>query len=70
MIYKTRRFSEDTREKVPTDLLEESWKTGVVQKDSKGDWRIINRKKGVFWTPKYSSKTKAENSLRAYHANK
>lgn len=58
------------RERVPDDLLEESYRSGVVQRDSNGDWRIINRQSKVFWKPKYDSKQKAENALKAYQAQK
>lgn len=58
------------REKVPADILEESWKSGVIQKDSKGQWRIISRQKGEYWSQIYSSKEKAENALRAYQASR
>ena len=44
------------RERVPDDLLEDSYRSGVVQRDSNGDWRIINRQSKVFWKPKYDSK--------------
>ena len=54
------------RERVPDDLLEESYRSGVVQRDSNGNWRIINRQSKVFWKPKYDSKQKAENALKAY----
>lgn len=58
------------RERVPDDLLEESYRSGVVQRDSNGDWRIINRQSKVFWKPRYDSKQKAENALKAYQAQK
>lgn len=58
------------RERVPDDLLEESYRSGVVQRDSNGNWRIINRQSKVFWKPKYDSKQKAENALKAYQAQK
>ena len=58
------------RERVPDDLLEESYRSGVVQRDSNGDWRIINRQSKVFWKPRYDSRQKAENALKAYQAQK
>lgn len=67
--YRIKRFNE-TREKVPSSKLQESWHSGVIQKDSNGDWRIINRQKGVYWNAHYDSREKAEAALRGYHSNK
>ena len=61
---------EDNREDVPEKILEEAKKSGVVQKDGEGHWRIISIKAGKYWTPKYQTKEKAENALAAYLANK
>ncbi len=58
------------RERVPDDLLEESYRSGVVQRDGNGDWRIINRQSKVFWKTRYDSRQKAENALKAYQAQK
>lgn len=58
------------REKVPSEILEKAKTDGVVQKDSDGKWRIINLKKGTYWTQVYKSKENAEAALRAYHSNK
>lgn len=44
--------------------------TGCIEKDKEGNWRVINNKKGGYWKAKYSSREKAENALKAYHANK
>ena len=44
-------------------------KEGVVQKVN-DSWKIISIKKGKFLNADYSSKSKAEASLRAYQANK
>lgn len=60
----------DDREKVPDDILEKANRTGVVQQDREGRWRIINRKKGVYWSSHYTSKEKASAALRGYYANK
>lgn len=60
----------DNREKVPEDILEKAKTGGVVQQDREGQWRIINRKKGVYWNSVYKDKTSAESALRAYWANK
>ena len=59
------------REVVPKKIVKKAKKSGVVQKDSEGNWRIINMNAPggpVFWRPKYSSKEKAENCLQAYHS--
>lgn len=63
-------FSSGAREKVPERILEKAKKSGVIQKDTKGNWRIISLKSGEFWDAKYSSREKAESALAAYHANK
>lgn len=68
-MYKIKRFSSD-REKVPASILEKAKKDGVVQKDSKGNWRIVAIKKREFWNAVYDSKENAEKALAAYHANK
>ena len=44
--------------------------SGCVTKDEKGQWRIINNKKGGYWKAIYKSREKAANALKAYHANK
>lgn len=42
---------------------------GCVQPD--GDkWMIISNKTGAPWKPRYETKEKAENALKAYHANR
>ena len=61
------------RELVPKKIVKKAKKSGVVQKDSEGNWRIINMNAPqgpIYWVPKYSSKEKAENCLRAYQAGK
>ena len=58
------------REKVSKEKLKEAKKTGVIQKDSNGNWRIISLKAGEYWDAKYSSREKAEAALAAYHANR
>jgi len=61
------------RELVPKKIVKKAKKSGVVQKDSDGNWRIINMhgpQGPIYWAPKYSSKEKAENCLRAYQAGK
>lgn len=61
-----------SREKVPSDIAKEGKKSGVVQKDKNGDWRIISYKTNPpeFWNAHYNSKEDAEKALSAYHANK
>lgn len=70
MIYQVRRFSKiDNREDASPELLEKAKESGVVQKV--GDsWRIISIKKKKLWDAHYDSKSKADNALRAYQANK
>lgn len=68
-MYKIKRFSQ-SREKVPEAILEKAKKEGVVQKDSKGQWRIVAIAKKEFWNAVYDSKENAEKALAAYHANK
>jgi hypothetical protein len=74
-MYSVKRFSKvnkefSDREKVPEHILEKAKTEGVVQKDSKGQWRIVAIKKGEFWNAVYDSKENAEKALSAYHANK
>lgn len=69
IILRSKMFSDD-REKVPEDILEKAKRNGVVQQDREGRWRIINRKKGVYWDSHYESKEKASAALRGYYANK
>jgi len=73
-LYKTFRckgYSElDDDNIVPEDIMEEAKKSGVIQKDKNGVWRIISMKKGKFWPNHYKTKEKAQASLAAYHANK
>lgn len=68
MVYRIKRFS--SREKVPANILEKAKTEGVVQKDSKGRWRIVSIKAKEFWDPIYSSKEKGESALAGYHAQK
>lgn len=58
------------REKVSKELLKEAKKSGVIQKDSNGNWRIISIQAGEFWDAKYETREKAEAALAAYHANR
>lgn len=76
MSYSVKRFSRlsevefsEPREKVPSSILEKAKKEGVVQKDGKGQWRIISIQKGEYWNAIYESKEKAEAALRAYHSH-
>ena len=59
-IYIIRRFS--TTGKCP--------KTGCIEKDNSGKWRIISNKTGKYWPAYYRSKESAEAALSAYHANR
>ena len=68
-MYRIKRFSQQPREKVPASILNKARKDGVVQKDSKGQWRIIALKSGTYWNQVYKSKENAESALRAYHSN-
>ena len=65
-----KQFSD--REKVPSDIAKEGKKSGVIQKDKKGYWRIISYKTNPpeFWDAHYDTKDDAEKALDAYHANK
>lgn len=61
-----------SREKVPPEIEEKARKSGVVQQDSSGSWRIISlkTKPAEYWDAHYTSKEDAEKALSAYHANK
>lgn len=74
---KQKTYSKQDREVVPDDIAEEGKKSGVIQKDKNGDWRIISYKtktnksgKPEFWDAKYESKEAAEKALGGYFANK
>lgn len=58
------------RDKVPAAILKKAKTEGVVQKDSKGRWRIVSIKAGEFWDAVYDTKQSAQNALAAYHANR
>lgn len=46
-------------------------KEGCIRKDEKtGKYIIISNRTGKPWNARYKSKEKAENALKAYHANK
>ena len=60
-----------SRERVPKKILKKVEKSGVIQKDGDGNWRIINMHNPggpVYWRAKYASKEKAQNSLRAFQS--
>lgn len=44
--------------------------SGCIKKDKDEAWRVISNKTGKYWRAKYKSRKKAENALKAYHANK
>ena len=60
------------REEVPKKIAKKAEKSGVVQQDSEGHWRIINMHgpggKPIYWKPKYKSREAAENVLKSYHS--
>lgn len=60
----------DTREDVPENILERAKKSGVVQKDSQGKWRIVSIKNKKYWNAHYKTKESAQSALRAYQVNK
>lgn len=68
--YGDKQFS--SREKVPSDIAKEGKKSGVIQKDKNGVWRIISYKTNPpeFWDAHYDTREDAEKALDAYHANK
>ena len=69
--FRCKRYSELSDDNiVPEDIMEEAKKSGVIQKDKNGVWRIISMKKRKFWPNHYKTKEKAQASLAAYHANK
>jgi hypothetical protein len=68
-MYKIKRFSV-TQESCPKEMLERAKKSGVIQKDKNGDWRIISLKKGTLWNSKYQSEASAKKALAAYHIHK
>ena len=67
---KEKQFS--TREKVPSDIAKAGRKSGVIQKDRSGKWRIISYKTSPpeFWDAHYDTREDAEKALAAYHAEK
>lgn len=60
------------REKVPQAIEEKAKRSGVIQKDSSGTWRIISLKTSPaeYWDAHYDTKEDAEKALSAYHARK
>jgi hypothetical protein len=60
------------RDKVPPSIAKEGRKSGVVQKDQNGDWRIISYKQNPpeFWDAHYDTKSDAKKALRGYQASK
>ena len=74
---KEKQFSKQIREVVPQDIVEKVKKSGVIQKDHKGHWRIISMKtktnksgKPEFWSGHYNSKKDARSALGNYWKNK
>lgn len=67
-----RQKNYSSREKVPQAIAEKARKSGVVQKDSNGVWRIISLKTSPaeYWDAHYDTREDAEKALAAYHANK
>ena len=64
---KKRLFSKvDNREDVPEDIMEKVERTGVIQQDREGKWRIINKKKKKFWDVHFDSKESAQRGLRGF----
>ena len=45
-------------------------KSGCIEKDGNGKWRIISNKTGKYWPQKYKTKKTAESALDAYHASR
>ena len=70
ILLRRKEFSIDNRETVPEDIMSKVEKSGVIQQDREGRWRIINKDKKKFWTAKYKSKESAEAGLRGYFASK
>ena len=70
MIIKRKLYSD--REKVPSDIAKEGRKSGVIQKDKSGKWRIISYKTSPpeFWNAHNDTREDAEKALSAYHAGK
>ena len=62
------------REAVPKKIVKKAKKSGVVQKDSNGNWRIINMNgpegHPVYWKPVYKSKESATAALNSWSAGK
>ena len=62
------------REAVPKKIVKKAKKSGVVQKDSNGNWRIINMNgpegHPVFWKPVYKSKESASAALRSFESGR
>ncbi len=60
------------REVVPKKIVKKAKKSGVVQKDAEGNWRVINMHgpngQAIYWKPKYGSREKAENALKSYQS--
>lgn len=72
ILLRSKEFSakKDNREDVPEDIMAKVEKTGVVQQDREGRWRIINKRKKKFWSSHYTSKESALAGLRGYFHNK
>ncbi len=68
IVLRNKSFAE--REKVPDDIMEKVERTGVIQQDREGRWRIINKKKREFWSQVYPSKERSKAALAAFHANR
>lgn len=62
------------REAVPKKIVKKAKKSGVVQKDSNGNWRIINMNgpegHPVYWKPVYKSKESASAALRSFESGR
>lgn len=59
------------RELVPKKIVKKAKRSGVIQKDQNGNWRIINMNAPqgpVFWAPKYKSKEACQRVLDSYHS--
>ena len=61
------------RQEVPKKIVRKAKKSGVIQQDSEGNWRIINMNSPqgpVYWKPKYKSKEACERVLASYHSGR
>lgn len=71
MVPESEYVPKSPRELVPKKIVKKAKRSGVIQKDQNGNWRIINMNAPqgpVFWAPKYKSKEACQRVLDSYHS--